>query len=229
MTTPIVVDAILFDSDGVLVDSHDQVDRAWHAVAERFGLDIGELRASLAGVPARDTLARHLDGERLDEAVAHLEDLEVETASTTVAVRGATALTAVLPDQAFAIVTSATLRLGSARWAAAGITVPRHVVTADDVTVGKPDPQPFLMAADRLGVDPKRCLVFEDSDAGGTAATAAGSIVVAVGGARWTAPCSARVADLAGVTVERRGRRVAVSLADDIGTGTGGPDVRRPV
>lgn len=195
------VDAILFDSDGVLVDSHRQVDAAWESVAVDFGLDWDEVRSQLAGVPARDTLARHLDGRALDDAVARLEDLEVESATATPPVPGAAELTRSLPRDAFAIVTSATLRLALARWSGAGITVPGVIVTADDVRRGKPDPEPFLTAASRLGVDPGRCVVFEDSDAGGAAARAAGATVVAVGRAAWTTAPWARIPDLAAVTV----------------------------
>jgi sugar-phosphatase len=196
----LVVEAILFDSDGVLVDSHAQVDTAWSILAAAVGLDMGELRASLAGVPARDTLARHLSGTDLDDAVRHLEELEIAGAADTAAVPGAVALTTALGDHAFAIATSATRRLAAARWSAAGIAVPKVVVTADDVGRGKPDPEPFLTAAARLGVDPRRCVVFEDSNAGAIAARSAGAAVIAVGPTPWTVPCLARVPDLRGVT-----------------------------
>lgn len=207
MTAPVTIraDAVLFDSDGVLVDSHAQVDVAWKTVASRFDLDWELLRHELVGVPARQTLARHLGGDALDDAVAQLEELEVETAAATRPIGGAVELTSSLPLGAFAIVTSATRRLGLARWAGAGIAVPEIVVTADDVERGKPDPEPFLTAAARLGVDPRRCVVLEDSDAGGTAARAAGATVVAVGGARWTTPPAVRVADLHTVVATSRG------------------------
>lgn len=208
MSSPsvLVVDAILFDSDGVLVDSHEQVDAAWEAVADEYGLDWEIVRSQLRGVPARDTLARHLSGAELDEAVSRLEDLEVGSADTTPPVPGAVELTAALPPDAFAIATSASRRLGLARWAGAGITVPTTIVTADDVRRGKPDPEPFLTAARRLGVDPRRCVVFEDSDAGGTAAREAGAAVVAVGSVEWTSEPPLRIADL---------RHVAVSPGPD--------------
>jgi sugar-phosphatase len=210
--TVLGADAVLFDSDGVLVDSHHQVDVAWKAVAARFGLDWDRLRAELAGVPARDTLARHLDGAVLDDAVAQLEDLEVETASTTRPIAGAVAATSSLPRDAFAIVTSASRRLGHARWDAAGITIPDVVVTADDVRRGKPDPEPFLTAAARLGLDPRNCVVFEDSDAGGAAARAAGAAVVAVGSTSWTTPPSVRIPDLRALTVTRTSGALTLTL-----------------
>lgn len=205
-------DGILFDSDGVLVDSHAQVDQAWRTVASRFELDWDRLRGELVGVPARQTLARHLDGNVLDEAVAFLEDLEVETASGTAPIGGAVELTGTLPPGAFAIVTSASRRLGVARWAGAGITAPPTVVTADDVRRGKPDPEPFLTAAMRLGFEPARCVVFEDSDAGGAAARAAGATVVAVGAADWSTAPFVRIPDLGAVTVTGRPGSLALSF-----------------
>ncbi|MEZ5230520.1 MAG: HAD-IA family hydrolase [Acidimicrobiales bacterium] len=72
------------------------------------------------------------------------------------------------------MVTSGSRRLASARWAAAGVTVPDVTVTAESVTRGKPHPEPFLAAANALGVHPSRCLVFEDSASGAQAADAAG-------------------------------------------------------
>ncbi len=205
MSAPAVVlhvDALLFDSDGVLVDSHAQVDVAWRALADEFRLDFSVLATQLVGVPARQTLARHLGGARLDAAIGRLEDLEVETAATTAAVRGATELLVALPADRWAVVTSATRRLGEARWSGAGIPMPAFAITADDVARGKPAPDPYLAGAALLGADPARCLVFEDSAAGGDAAVAAGAAVVAVGDQVWRVTEVVRVTDLATVRVE---------------------------
>lgn len=202
-TITVHVDALLFDSDGVLVDSHVQVDVAWRALADEFTLDFPVLATQLVGVPARQTLARHLDGDRLDAAVRRLEDLEVETAATTAAVRGAPELLGALPSDRWAVVTSATRRLGEARWHGAGIPMPRFAITADDVERGKPAPDPYLAGAALLGVDPARCLVFEDSAAGGDSAVAAGAAVVAVGAQVWRVATAARVPDLDAVRVDQ--------------------------
>lgn len=194
-------DAVLFDSDGVLVDSHLQVVESWTRLAAEFGLDIDRLLTELVGVRAIDTLGRYLAGDRLTAACDRLEDLEVETAGGTVSIAGAAELLAALPEGRWTIVTSATRRLGTARWRGAGLPVPDRLVTADDVTAGKPDPQPFLAAAGVLGVDPTRCLVFEDSASGGRAAVAAGAAVVAVGHQPWPVEPAARVPDLRSVRV----------------------------
>jgi sugar-phosphatase len=92
-------------------------------------------------------------------------------------------------------------RLGTARWRAAGIEVPAHVVTADDATVGKPDPQPFLAAARALGVEPGRCLVCEDSDSGGRSRMSAGAATIAVGDQVWHHTPAARIPDLSALVV----------------------------
>ena len=194
-------DAILFDNDGVLVDSHVLVDVAWRQLAEEFALDYGVLEKQLIGVPAADTLGKHLEGEALDRALPRLEDLEVEVAGDTPPMAGAIELTNSLPPTAWAVVTSATRRLAKARWAGAGITPPPSTITADDITNGKPHPEPFLNAARLLGVDPTRCIVFEDSPSGGIAAQSAGATVVAVGDQEWTIEPAARIADLTSASV----------------------------
>ncbi len=193
---------MLFDSDGVLVDSHQQVVESWTRLAAEYGLDIDRLLMELVGVRAVDTLGRYLTGDRLVSACDRLEDLEVETASGTVPIAGAAELLRALPAGRWTIVTSATRRLGTARWRGARLPVPDPLVTADDVTAGKPDPQPFLTAARVLGVEPARCVVFEDSAAGGRAALAAGAAVVAVGDQPWPFEPAARVPDLRSVRVD---------------------------
>lgn len=199
----LTVAGVLFDSDGVLVDSHRQVEVAWRSLCTEFGVDYASLAHELVGVPARQTLERHLAGDALERAVARLEDLEVETADPTDPVPGAPALLAALPVGRWAIVTSATRRLGEARWRGAGIPLPDRSVTFDDVRRGKPDPEPFLAGAAMLGVDPARCVVFEDSASGADAAAAAGAQVVAVGAQRWRFEPVARIADLTAVAVVR--------------------------
>jgi sugar-phosphatase len=213
------VDAILFDSDGVLVDSHHQVDEAWLQLAAEFGLDIDTLRGELVGARAADTLVRHLPADRLDAAVARLEELEVASAVSTEPVVGAIELLRSLPTGAWTIVTSATRQLGRARWRGAGIPIPDRVVTAELVTAGKPDPEPFLAGAALLGRDPARCLVFEDSRPGGESAAAAGTSVVAVGGQAWKVEPVIRVADLTAVKllgVDDAGLDLEVTGAPDV-------------
>ncbi len=201
----ITCSGILFDSDGVLVDSHAQVVEAWSQLAFEFDLDIDELLTTLVGVRAHDTLGRFLPPVRLASAVARLEDLEVDLATATAALRGAPELLDALPPGSWTIVTSASRRLGEARWRGAGLPVPARVVTADDVSLCKPHPEPFVLGAEFLGLSGAQCVVFEDSAPGGVAARAAGASVVAVGNQTWPEPPSARIADLHGVVVRSQG------------------------
>ena len=194
-------DAILFDNDGVLVDSHAQTEQAWRQLSAEFDLDVDTLLVELVGCRAADTLGRHLGGRELDAAVARLEDLEVGLADRTEAGAGAAELLDGLPTGRWTVVTSAARRLAEARWRGAGLPIPPVTVTAEDVTRGKPDPEPFLTGAARLGVDPSRCLVLEDSPSGGAAARAAGAMVIAVGPQTWALEPDARITDLTRLSV----------------------------
>lgn len=153
---PLEADAVLFDNDGVLVDSHDQVVLAWGRLAVELGLDIDVLLADLAGVRAVDTLGRHLPPDETARPAVRLKDLEVELAGSTRPLPGALELIDQLQSRPWAIVTSAGRRLAVARWRGAGVPVPSVAITAEDVSSGKPDSEPFLVAAAALGVQPSR-------------------------------------------------------------------------
>jgi sugar-phosphatase len=207
MTTEIAVDGVLFDNDGVLVRSHAQTELAWATLADEFGIPFDRLLGEGMGVRAADTLGRLVSGDQLDAAVARLEELEVGLGPQTEPMPGAVELASTLPIDRWVVVTSAARPLAEARWRGAGLPFPKRSITADDVTRGKPDPEPFLAGARLLGVDPERCVVFEDSPAGGQAARAAGAQVVAVGEQTWPDEVRpvARVADLTGVRVGAEG------------------------
>jgi sugar-phosphatase len=173
-------DAILFDLDGVLVDSNTIVERHFLAWAARHELAIGQFSADHHGLTTVETIrlvAPHLDA--IAEALA-LETGEADDTEGLVAYAGAHRLLTALPGGRWAIATSGTRRTASARLAHLGLPLPAVLVTADDVTRGKPAPDPYLLAAKRLGVDPQRCVVIEDAPAGVAAARAAGARVVAV-------------------------------------------------
>lgn len=211
----IEIGAVLFDNDGVLADSHAQVEQAWHDIAATFGLDAATLIDEGCGVRSIDTLRRFVPAERLDEAVALHEKLELESAGETGTIPGALELLAALPDGRWTIVTSATRPLAAARWSGAGIVPPPQVVTADEVTRGKPDPEPYLLGAERLGIAPADCVVFEDSPFGGEAARTAGAQVVAVGDEPWPFEPLIRIPDLTAVRVATptTSNRLALRLA----------------
>ena len=200
MTHTIEAAAILFDNDGVLVDSHADGEQAWVQLCEEFDLDFTQVSKEYVGCRPVDTLARYVKAELLAEAVERLEDLEVSSATGTKLLAGAGDLLGALAEGRWAIATSAGQRLATARWAGAGLT-PSVTVVAEDVANGKPSPDPYLLAAKRLGVDPADCIVFEDSPSGGEAGRAAGAKVIAVGDIPWSIEPFARVADLSFVEV----------------------------
>ncbi|MBB3159376.1 sugar-phosphatase [Microbacterium proteolyticum] len=174
-------DAVLFDLDGTLVDSTASVVRSWRRFAEHFEVSMEALHAN-HGQPARTLVGHLLPADRHAEALAHVTDLEVTDAVDLDPIRGAAAFFASVPAARRAIVTSGSVPIANARLAAAGYDRPDVFVTVDDVENGKPHPEPFLLAAARLGVDPGRCLVVEDAPAGIAAARAAGCAVLALTG-----------------------------------------------
>lgn len=174
--------AVLFDMDGTLIDSIAAVERCWVRWAEEFGLDVAQL-AGYHGVPARGIAERLLEPAFVDAAVARIEQLEMADTAGIAVLPGTLDALAVLTGatpQRCAIATSCTAPLARARVAAAGLPVPEVLVTASDVSRGKPAPDPYLLAADRLGVDPADCLVVEDAPAGLESARAAGCATLAV-------------------------------------------------
>ncbi len=173
-------DAILFDLDGVLVDSIGCTERAWRSWAEARGVDVVRTLQVSHGRPVKDTL--RLLVPQLDTAteVAYLEAIEAHETEGVRAVAGAHALLARLPPASWAIVTSATRSVAELRLRHTGLHAPDVLVTADDISRGKPDPEGYLTAAARLGIEPSACLVIEDAVAGIDAARAAGMRVIAI-------------------------------------------------
>jgi sugar-phosphatase len=175
--------AFLFDMDGTLLDSSAVVERVWMTWAREHGIDPQALHAALHGVRAEDTIRRFagptLDVARETEWILQAELNDVEGI---VQLDGIGAFIARLEPSEWAVVTSATKALATVRLRAANLPLPQVFVTAEDVRRGKPDPEGFLLAANKLGVSIEQCLVFEDSPAGVKAAKAAGAHVAIVGG-----------------------------------------------
>lgn len=205
--------AVLFDMDGTLIDSIPVVVRSWLRWAEEEGVDPRRL-VGFHGVPARGIAEKLLPAERVDSAVERIEAIETaDTDGITILPGALAALAALAGDDLCAIATSCTRVLADARIVATGLPVPRVVVTASDVDRGKPHPDPFLLAAQRLGVDPAHCLVVEDAPGGLEAARAAGCATLAV--TTTTEPADlvadAVVATLADVRFAPAGGRVLVT------------------
>ncbi|WP_062078952.1 HAD-IA family hydrolase [Demequina globuliformis] len=214
MSTQIAVDAVLFDMDGTLVDSNALVDVVWTEFAHAHDLNPAEVLAYAHGRPSRVTVAHYLsDASSIATWNDHIHHLEATMFGAVVEIPGARALVEALPRERWAVVTSAIREPARERIRAVGIDVPEVLIGADDVSRGKPDPEGYLAAARDLGVDPRRCVVFEDTDAGVRAGLAAGCTTVVVGqGTSEVLDRQLRVRDLTQVSVSVAGSEVTMHL-----------------
>jgi mannitol-1-/sugar-/sorbitol-6-phosphatase len=173
--------ACLFDMDGTIVNSIASAERAWAEWAKGHGLDLETFLPTIHGARSIDTI-RNLNLPRVDpEAeVRAVTEAEIAIAEGIIEIPGAIAFLKSLPADRWAIVTSAPRALALARLKAAGMPLPSVLITAEDVTRGKPDPEGYLLAAKKLNADIVECLVFEDAEVGIRAAEAAGADVVVV-------------------------------------------------
>ena len=207
--------AILFDLDGVLVDSTRMVEREWRGWAKRKGVDADAVLAISHGMRTSEvirTVAPHLDAE---VEARELEQREADDHEGVTAVPGAAKLIASIPDNRWGVVTSGPRYLQSGRLRLCGLPVPEVFITADDVVHGKPDPEPYLKGAAQLEFSPAECLVVEDAPAGIQAARAAGIRVIGL--ASTFAPERLNKADavvkrLTDLSVEVRERGLCVSF-----------------
>lgn len=193
MVTSPELTAVLFDMDGTLIDSTGNGNRCWTRWADEAGIIDRSFQDHYHGKPTRQVLRGIVPADQVEAAFARIIELESTDTTGVFALPGAFELLEALPADRRAIVTSSMPSVAAARLRAAGLTAPNVVITADDVTHGKPDPEPFRVGADRLGVDPAACAVVEDTPAGIASARAAGCFVIAVTG---TYPAAALPADV---------------------------------
>jgi sugar-phosphatase len=174
-------EAFLFDMDGTLLNSTAAAERVWSAWAARHGLDVAAFLPTMHGRRAIETVRRlALPGVDPQREADQITRDEIADVAGIEALPGAAAFLDSLPPKRWAIVTSSPRVLALRRIEAAGIPVPATLVTAEDVAHGKPAPDCFRLGAERLGVDPSDCLVFEDATPGIQAGEAAGATVVVV-------------------------------------------------
>jgi len=172
--------AILFDLDGVLADSTRAVDREWREWAARKGVDGDAVMAIAHGVRTVEVIRRvapHLDA---DAEAAEIENHEAGDQRGVTVMLGSVDLVRSIPDGRWGVVTSGSRLLATNRLRHCGLPVPQVLVTSDDVTHGKPDPEPYLKGAKWLGFSPADCLVIEDAPAGIQSARTAGTTVVGI-------------------------------------------------
>lgn len=207
---------VLFDMDGVLIDSAPSVERVWHRWAVAHGIDPVKVVAQAHGRRSIETIRAVTPKINAERENLVVEQMEIDDKEGVTALPGAADLLGRLPDDRFAIVTSATRPLAEARLGYAGLPLPRHIITADDVVNGKPSPEPYLKGAALLGFDVRDCLVFEDTPAGIASARASAMQVIAL---QTTYPAqelqaaNAIVASLADVKAEVRGEVIVLHVA----------------
>jgi len=175
--------AILFDLDGTLIDSIAAVDRAWSRWAIRNGLDPADVVPRIHGRRAVDSLRLLAPSPDIDidAEQAWLEAMESKDTEGIVPIRGALEFVASIPKSMWSIVTSGASPVAIARLNSVGLT-PEFAVFGEEVQNGKPAPDPYLLAAKRMNIDPASCLVFEDTGAGVRSGKSAGMKVVAIAG-----------------------------------------------
>jgi sugar-phosphatase len=210
--------ALLFDMDGVLISSTESATRCWQRWAAMYDVPNAANFQVPHGVPSRDIVKLLRPDMDPDEGLRVIEDIEIADAPGIQALPGVLELLASLPPERWTIVTSCTRRLLDARMRAAGLPEPPRLISADMVTHGKPDPEPYRRGAEALGFAPEDCIVVEDAVSGVASGLAAGSRVLALlsstprtelGAATWIARSLAIVK----VRVEEDGLLLSIPLA----------------
>jgi len=176
-------EALLFDMDGTILMSLAAAERAWSDWAHRIRVSAGDVLGYMHGRRAMDTISHFLPTTTdIDAEVRWLDERELEDLDGVAEVPGAGAFLRALPSRRWAVVTSANRALALKRIEAAGLPAPPVLVSSDDVSIGKPDPEGYIRATQILRVKATSCVVFEDTHAGLTAGFAAGAEVVRIAG-----------------------------------------------
>jgi mannitol-1-/sugar-/sorbitol-6-phosphatase len=209
---PIPCRALLFDLDGVLVDSTPAVTRVWTSWALKHGFDPEEVVRMAHGRTSLSTIIELLPNGDHTAEDRDVERREIEDLGGVIPLPGALELLHTLPSHRWAVVTSGTRPLAEARIRAAELPLPNHFITASDVTRSKPDPEPYLLGAKSVGFAPRECLVIEDAPAGIRSAKSAGSIVIAL---RTTAPDAELAAAGADYIIQDLRTLILATGADD--------------
>ena len=172
--------AVIFDLDGVLIDSQAAIRQRWQRWAAHHDIPFEEVKAVYHGRPMAeviDAVAPNLD---LQEEIARMDRLAAPEDGALRAFAGAEALLDALPNDRWTIATSGRRSTATGRLQAAGLPMPDTLVTADDVAHGKPAPDPYRLAAERLDFPADQCVVFEDAPAGIESARRAGAAVLGI-------------------------------------------------
>ncbi len=204
------VDGLLLDCDGVLVDSHSAAATVWNLWAKRWVPGFDFHRDIEHGRRITDVVSELISTPSdVAAAAADLVQRELEHATDVPAIPGARQLLDSSPTGSWAVVTSGNRDIATARMASAGLPHADILVSGGDVENGKPFPDPYLLAAQRLQIPPRQCAVFEDAPAGIASARAAGvTTIIGVGATAATAGVTLAVADLRGVRFDGHQLRI---------------------
>jgi mannitol-1-/sugar-/sorbitol-6-phosphatase len=176
----LVCRAILFDLDGVLVDSAERVEKTWREWAARHRLDAELVIAAAHGRRTVETVALVAPGLSADDELRALETSEATNSDGVYEIAGARDLLQLLPPRRWAVVTSGIRAVAEFRIRYTGLPTPAVMICAEDISRGKPDPEGYLAAAGRLGFSPADCVVIEDAPPGIEAAKAAGMRAIGI-------------------------------------------------
>jgi len=171
--------ALLFDMDGVLINSTPAVTRVWRRWAIERGFNPEEVVAHAHGRPSLSTIRHYLPNANHEAENGEVERREIADLQGIVPLPGALDLLGSLPENRWTIVTSCTRPLAEVRIRAAGLPLPKELITSNDISHGKPHPEPYLKAAAILGFPAGECIIFEDVPAGIRSGKAAGGRVIA--------------------------------------------------
>jgi sugar-phosphatase len=177
--TTVSTQALLFDMDGVLINSIPAVERVWSRWAAERGFNVQEVLRHAHGRPSIATLRDLLPDADHEAENRIIEQAEIDDVDGIVPLPGVKELLAALPNDRWAIVTSCTRPLAEVRIRAAGLPTPGLFITANEITHGKPNAEPYLKGAAGLGFAPERCIVVEDALAGIASGRNAGARVIA--------------------------------------------------
>src|SRR4051812_38518470 len=209
--------AILFDLDGVLVNSAELVERTWRNWASRHSLDPETVIAAAHGRRTLETVQMVAPMLSADAEVASLEANEAMSSEGIYEIEGAREILADLPTDTWAIVTSGIRSVAQFRLVHMLLPTPSVMICADEITRGKPDPEGYLKAAAGLGRAPNECIVIEDAPPGIDAAHAAGMQVIAIAStydrARLTS-ADAVVEHLKDLSVSAEGDKIRIDIHD---------------
>ncbi|SHO57659.1 HAD-IA family hydrolase [Vibrio quintilis] len=170
----------IFDMDGTLVDSKESVEKAWCVWANEHEIDVNSILAISHGRPGEEVIREIMPHLDIKKEAAKLEVTESEHVNSVKPVPGAIEFLSQLQDEDWGIFTSAPRELAIQRLKAASVPVPEILITVEDITNGKPHPEGYALAADRLGAESNQCLVFEDAQAGIQSAVNAGCDVIRI-------------------------------------------------